>query len=328
MRALAAVVFVATAMVSPAGADTSSAEDTARRAKVAIRVGPRTVTVGEIEDRLSEIPPFQITVLGASRDEVIHAYVEQVLVRDLVLGAGAEERKLDTKLPTKQELDRARSTATLRALRAEGPLKSKANVSLDDIKKYYADNRARFDMPERVNAWRILCATKDEADTVVVEAKRDLSIPKWNDLARQHSVDNANKFRGGNLGFLLPDGTSNEAGVKADPVVVKAAMTVKDGELVPAPVAEGAAWAVVWRRTTVPAARRSLEEVSEQIRGTLYRERTEAAEKKLMDDLRARHVRDMNADLLKIVELPGLDAGLSLPRSLPRPHEASPSPSR
>jgi peptidyl-prolyl cis-trans isomerase C len=300
----------------------AAAEEAARRARVAVRVGARAVTVGELEDRLAEIPPFQIATFGASHDEVVKAYVDQVIVRDLVLGVGAEQRELDEALPTKHQLARARSTATLRALRT-GDLRSPQSIPAEDVKRYYEDNRPRFDSPERVNLWRILCRTHEEAEKVLGEAQKDLTIQRYNALARDHSIDKATSFRGGNLGFVAPDGTSNEAGVKVDPSLVRAASGARDGDLVAQPVAEGAGWAVVWRRTTVPATRRSLEDATAQIRATLYRERTEAKEKALMADLRARHVRDVNADLLKIIELPAIDAGLNLPRSIPRPADAA-----
>lgn len=318
-----AAILAATA-VSHAAADAGAeagrehtADEVARRAKIAVKVGTRAVTVGELEDRLAEIPPFQLATFGVSRDEIIKAYVDQVIVRDLVLGAGAEQRKLDESLPTKHQLQRARSTATLRALRA-GDLKSPASIPLEDVKKYYDENRSRFDSPERVNLWRILCKTHDEAETVLAAAQKELTIPKWTALAKEHSLDKATNFRGGNLGFIAPDGTSNEAGVKVEPSLVKAAASTKDGELVTQPVPEGTGFAVVWRRTTVPATKRTLEEATAQIRATLYRERTEAQEKKLIADLRAQHVRDVNADLLKIVELPPLDAGLGPARSFPK----------
>ncbi|MDF2693297.1 MAG: Foldase protein PrsA precursor [Labilithrix sp.] len=320
---IVALALAATAASHAAPAqEAGSADEAARRAKVAVKVGPRTVTVGQLEDRLAEIPPFQAATFGATRDEIVKTYVDQVIVRDLVLAAGAEQRKLDDALPTKHQLQRARSTATLRALRS-GDLKSPASIPMEDVKKYYDENRSRFDSPERVNLWRILCKTRGEAETVLALAKKDLTIPKYNDLARDHSIDKATNFRGGNLGFLAPDGVSNEAGVKVDPVLVKAAATVKDGDLVPEPVAEGTGFAVVWRRTTVPATRRTLEDATAQIRATLYRERTEAQEKKLIDELRAKHVRDVNADLLKIIEIPPVDAGLSLPRSIPRAPDSS-----
>jgi peptidyl-prolyl cis-trans isomerase C len=328
--AAAWITSVAPSAPSKAASPEASApvsDDAARRAKIAVRVGSRTVTVGELEDRLAEIPPFQAVTFGASRDEIVKAYVDQVIARDLLLGAGAEDRKLDETLPTKHQLQRARSTATLRAIRS-GELASPAQIPTADVQKYYEDNRSRFDSPERVNLWRILCKTHEEAEKVLAAAKKDLTIPKFNDLARDHSIDKATNFRGGNLGFVAPDGSSNEAGVKVDPGLVKAASGAKDGELVGQPVAEGSGFAVVWRRTTVPATRRTLEEATAQIRSTLYRERTEAAEKKLIDELRAKHVRDFDPAPLKIVVLPPFDAGVSLPRSVPQAPGSAPAEKR
>lgn len=289
--------------------------DDPRRSRVAITAGARKATVGDVEDRVAEIPPFQLATLGASPREVVKAYVDQVIARDLLLIAGAEQRKLDQEPAVRQQIVRSRSTATLRALR--GPIMSPAAVSKEDVVAYYEKNRARFESPERVNLWRIHCKTQDEAKSVLATAKGELTIPKWNDLARDHSMDKATSFRGGNLGFVGADGASNEAGLKVDPALVKAAAGVKDGELVPQPVPEGEGFAVVWRRTTVPATKRSLDEAEPQIRTAIFRERTEVAEKKLIDELRAKHVRDVNADLLRIVELPVYDAGISAPRATP-----------
>lgn len=293
--------------------------DAARRAKVALRVGERTVTVGELEDKLAEIPPFQARLLGATREEMIRAYLDQVLVRDLVLGAGAEQRGLDKKLPTVHQLARARSTATLRWLRST--LVAPGVISAEDVKKYYDDNRDHFDAPERVHLWRILVKTRDEAEALLAETKRDPQPSKWNEAARAKSLDKATNLRGGNLGFVAPDGKSNEAGLKVDPAIIQAARAVKDGELVPQVITEGEAYAVVWRRATVAATKRSLEDASGQIRTTLFRERSEAAEKQLIADLRKKHLKDFDPNPLKIVVLPPFDAGITVPRATPAPRD-------
>ncbi len=307
----------------PRGALPASDADIARRSKVVLTVATRSVTVGELEDHLAGIPTYQITTFGASREAVARAYVEQVLARDLVLAAGSEKRGLDKELPTKQLLERALSSATLRKSRSAYP--SAAAIPMEDVRRYYDENRSRFDSPERINLWRILCKTREEAVTVLETARREPTIAKYNDLARDHSIDKATNMRGGNLGFVGPDGASNEAGVKVDPALVKAAQAVKDGEIIPQPVAEGSWFAVVWRRGTVPANKRSVEESSAQIRAALFRERTETNEKKLIDDLRAKNVKEVNAGLLGIIELHPYDAGLGTPRnpagSVPPPRD-------
>jgi peptidyl-prolyl cis-trans isomerase C len=296
-------------------ASTALAGDDGHRAKVAVKAARFQATVGEIEDRIAEMPHFQVETYGKTRDEIAKNYVNQVIVRELVLNAGAEQRHLTDKYPTKQVYQRTLSTATLRAIR--GQLRSPNDISDADAKAYFDANRARYEAPERVNLWRILCKTKEEAAEVIAAAKKDLTIAKYNDLARDHSLDKATNFRGGNLGFVAPDGQSNEAGVKIDVALLKAAANVKDGDLVPDPVAEGSHWAVVWRRTTVAATKRTYEDVSAQIKTTIYRERTEANEKKVIEDLRASKVKDYDPEPLKVIEFPTFDAGLNLPRSVP-----------
>jgi peptidyl-prolyl cis-trans isomerase C len=287
--------------------------DVARRARVALTVGPRKVTVGELEDRLAAIPPYQLGAFGSSREAIARGYLDQVLVRDLLLTTGAEQRGLDKQLPTSQLLTRALSSATLRKMGT--PYPSAAAIPMDDVRRYYDEHHSRFDSPERINLWRILCKSREEALNVLDAARRDSSIAKYTELAREHSIDKATNLRGGNLGFVGPDGVSNEAGVNVDPGLVKAAQAVKDGELVATPVPEGSGFAVVWRRGTVPPNRRTLEESAAQIRAALFRERTESAEKKLIADLRAKNVSEVNVGLLGLIELRALDAGVSLARS-------------
>lgn len=312
-----ALVFVTTAAFG--------GDDEARRAKVAVTAGSRTATVGEIEDKIANIPPYQVETFGVTHDELVHAFVNQIVVRDLVLAEGATQKHLTDKWPTKQQWLRAESTATLRAIRAD--LKSPNAIPADEVKTFYDANHDRFEQPERINIYRILCKTKDEAAQVIGIAKSNLTIARYTDLAKEHSLDKATNFRAGNLGFVGPDGASNEAGVKIDAAVVKAAQSVPDGALVPDPVPEGANWAVVWKRTTVPATKRTLEEATPQIRAQLFREKTEAKEKQLVDDLKKAKVTNYDPEPLKIIEFPLFDAGFDLPRSGPSNAFPTPPPS-
>ena len=120
-----------------------------------------------------------------------------------------------------------------------------------------------------------------------------------------------NGSRDSSSAYML-DGASNEAGLKVEPVIVKAAATVHDGDFVPVPIPEGEYFGIVWRRGTVAASHRTVEQVAAQIRDTLWKQRTEAAEKKLIDELRAKNVKEVNEGLLGIVELRPFDAGVSL----------------
>ncbi len=166
------------------------------------------------------------------------------------------------------------------------------------MQRYYDANRARYEAKDRVYIWRILCATRDEAVTVLAEAKKDGTVQTFNKLAREHSMDKATNLRGGNLGFVGESGISSEPGVKVDPAVVAAARGVKDGELVPAPVQEGTSFAVVWRRGSQPGTHRSVAEARPQIQDAIVRQKREAAQKALLEKLRAEKVKDVDESLL------------------------------
>lgn len=302
------------------------AHEDERTATVVLRVGARAVTVGEVEDRLARLSALQRATFGATPAAIRKKFVEDVVVPEVLLDLGAEQRKLAVQPEVAYELDRTRADATLRAVRSRiGPASA---LPVADARRYYDENKDRYAAPERINLWRILCKTRDEADTVLAAVKRDSTVAQWNALAREHSLDKTTSLRGGNLGFVGPDGASNEAGVKVDPAVVKAASAVKDGELVSAPVGEGGGWSVVWRRGTVGAVRRPFEDVAAQIRDTLFKQRVETEMKKLVDELRAQHVKTFAPEALETIDLTATTATI-VPRRRPGqvPPLGEPSPS-
>ena len=320
-RAAAALVLLLGALGALGVAHAQGSDP--RRSAVALHVGDRAVTVGEIEDRMAKVPPFQLRTFGATEAEIRRNFVDQVVIPEEMWAKGAEARHIETAVPTRFDLDRVRAEAALRALRARvgGP----SSVSMGDVQAYYDKNKARYDAPERHQIWRVLCATKQEASTVLADAKKDATVTHWNKLAREHSLDKATYLRGGNLGFVAPDGTSNEAGLKVEPAVVKAASLVRDGELVAEPVAEGSSFAVVWRRGTVGASHRSVDDVKEQIQASILRERSEDEKKKLLADLRSKNLKELNPELLTGIDIQPPD-GTVVPRR--RPGQVAPGSSR
>jgi peptidyl-prolyl cis-trans isomerase C len=309
MRRAALAAFVAAGMLVARG-DTRADDDPARRSLVLLHVGPaRAITVGELEDRIAALPPYQRATFGADAAAVRRAFLEQVLVPEALESLGAEAQKLDERLPTSYAIERVRSQAAVRAIRARiGP---ESAIPMDDVQKYYDANRSRYDTPERLQIWRILCKTKEEAQGVLDEVKKEPTPKEFGDLAREHSVDKATNLRAGNLGFITPDGSSNEPGLRVDTSIVKAAEGVRDGDLVPAPVPEGEYFSVVWRRGTIPATKRTVDQVAAQIRDALWKGRVKDETDRLVASLRTAKVRDMNASLLDLLGPPAApgDAG-------------------
>jgi peptidyl-prolyl cis-trans isomerase C len=271
--------------------------DDARLAAVVATIGSRPVTVGAMELRLRAIPDFQLAALGKSPDEVRRRVLEQVLVRDALFAEGAQARKLEQMPSVRERIDQVLRTARIELLKAE------TEVTPAEIAGFYAENRARFDAPERIAVLRILCASRDEAARVLAEAKANGGPQRWNELARDRSIDKATSMRGGALGFLASDGSSSEPSVRADPALFAAASRVKDGEFVPEPVPEGGAFAVIWRRGSTPPVHRTLEQEAGAIRQVVVRRKLEDRTKSLVEKLRAESKVEIHPELVDLLDV-------------------------
>jgi peptidyl-prolyl cis-trans isomerase C len=313
MRAMRLAFAVAAGTLLATGAPESRADggdgmpSADRRAVVVAQVGPsRTITVGQLEDRLAAVPPFQRATFGTGPDGIRHGFLEQVLLREELLSLGGEAQGLASQPGTEYAVLRARSNGTLRAIRERiGPASA---IPQSDVQQYYDANRARYDTPERYQIWRILCKTRDEAVEVIEAAKKEPTPRKFGDLAREHSEDKRSYLRAGNLGFVTADGTSSEPGWKVDESVVRAAQSVRDGDIVASPVIEEEFFSVVWRRGTIAATKRSVDDAAAQIRDTIWKSRVKAETDKLVASLRASKVRDLNDSLLESIRFAEGDA--------------------
>jgi peptidyl-prolyl cis-trans isomerase C len=286
------------ASASAASGAASAAGDT-----VVARVGPRTITLADVDRRIAAVPPFQLRYFGKTLDEIRRKFVEEGLVREALLAEGAEAEHMRD-LP--EVADRIRTVlrnALLAQVRAEAA--SQGPATDEEVRAYYEANHDKYHAPPRVALWRILVATREEALDVIEKAKADLSPKNWNELARERSLDKVTGMRGGNLGFVAPDGTTSDPNLKADPVLVQAADKVQDAQLVPGPVQEGSQWAVIWRRQSMKAVDRPLELEAPSIRQILMHERTEKKVKALLEELRKKYVTEKNAELVDLVNVSG-----------------------
>lgn len=271
----------------------ASRADTPDDAVVA-RVGSQAITAGELTRRMLAIPPFQLKMFGKTEEEIKRNFLERVLVRDLLLSQGAEDRKIPAEETVEERVRATLRAAMVQQIRLDVQA---APITDAEVAKYYKDNEDKFRAPERIAVWRILVATKEEALKVIEEVKKDNSVKRWNDLARERSLDKATSMRGGNLGYVGPDGKTTDAAITVDKAVLERIKAIKDGELSSAPVQEGDRWSIVWRRQTMKAVERPLDAEAPGIRQTIARQRVEDRIKEVLEKARAAHVTGLSLEM-------------------------------
>lgn len=296
-------------------------------AEVVAKVANRSFTVSEVERRIASVPAFQLRYFGKSREEILRRFVEETLIKDALLVQGAEEEKLAETPEVAERIRGVLRSALINKITQEAA--AAGPITDEEVKAYYDANKSTYHAPARIVLWRIVVATRAEAQAVIDKVKTDLSPKKWNEIAREQSLDKATNMRGGNLGFVEPNGATSDPNLKVDAALVTAAEKAKDGELVPEPVEDDGRWSVVWRRQSMKAVDRPLEIEAPQIRIVLMRQRTDKRIADMVAELRKKNVTETNADLLELLAVSGMGevSPVKRPGTLPSSrHPAAGSP--
>ena len=268
---------------------------------VIVRVGSATMTADAVSRRLAMLPSYQLSRYGATPEEQKKKFVEEVLVPELLFGEDGIQRKLDADPKLKDKVRESLRDAVDRALRDDS-LKA-TPISADEIKKYYEDNKSRYETPKRIKIWRIQVPDEAAAKAIIEIAKGADGPKRWAEEARERSLDKATSQRSGDLGFVRPDGSTDVPRVHVDPAVFAAVDKVKDGTVLSQPVKEGDTWSVLWRRGTIEATKRSIEDETDSIRQVLERRRSENARQELLRRLKTEQVKESHPDLLQHIEI-------------------------
>jgi peptidyl-prolyl cis-trans isomerase C len=242
------------------------------------RVGPLNIDVAAFERRAELLAPFQWQQLGTSWQERRRGFLESVLIREALLDVRA--------LADPRANQSARDNALSQALTSDLAASVAAAGVLDsEVAAYYSSHARQYQSPRSLLLWRILVRGEQEARSLLATSATP-DAAAWSQLAREHSIDTATSMRAGSLGYVAADGQTHMPQVRVSPQLFKAAEQVSDGQIVPAPVAEGQAFAIVWRRASRPASSQSLAEVTPSIRAALVSAKLSAELLALTDQLR------------------------------------------
>lgn len=176
----------------PAAAPAPAGEDHSK--DVLAKMGDKVITVGDIENELSKIPPQFLTHFTdpVRKQQYIQSVVDRMLFAEEAKAKGLPERE-DVKEKINSYVDRILYSEYLKTL-TEG-----LAVTDDEVAKYYAANKDSFMAPERIKAKHILVKTEEEALNIKAELDKGAD---WDELAKKYSTDKSNAARGGDLGYL------------------------------------------------------------------------------------------------------------------------------
>lgn len=212
----------------------------------------------ELDGQFAQLPPEQ------RRAAALSALTEIRLMSDEAIAKG-----LDKDPALQKRLDFLRMRALHSAV-VEAEVARK--VTDAEIRARYDQEIANQPPVNEVHARHILVASKEEADAIVKQLDGGA---KFEDLANEKTTDPSGKTSGGDLGWFGPG--------QMVPEFETAAMALEPGAYTKAPVQSKFGWHVIKvedKRSKQPPA---FEQVKEQVRGVVLRDKYFALVKSLRD---------------------------------------------
>jgi peptidyl-prolyl cis-trans isomerase C len=164
--------------------------------RVVAKIGNREITRGELEAQLEKLPPQQRAHIkdDASKLDFLRQYIAGELIYDAAKSEGLD----------KDQQVRDRLAQIEKVLLTDRYMQEKVQntVLLTDteINLYYEAHRKELAEPRRVKVAHILFDSEKAARDVLSRLKAG---GDFDGVARQHSLDNATKDKGGVLGFVI-----------------------------------------------------------------------------------------------------------------------------
>lgn len=304
-----------------------------QRGIVVAEIGPRKITLGQLEARLAAEPAVIRAQYGTieKRKEYLASWVQFE-----VLAAEAARQGMDT---DPKVMETARSQMVRRFLKeAVADTVTDEHVTEAELKAYYDANMGLYKKPEQVELRHLMFGDKTLAEKVREELDRgsEGSAAKlnalWQDYVGRVSEDHASASHLGSLGMV-----SLEPGANASPSevarlqaiprpLIEAAMALKPYELGPLVQTE-AGYHVIMITSRSPAVDKKLEDVARAIRSRVLKRKRDEKRAEVLAELRKSASISVQDDAIRLLPAPGPRArsksgsGLKTGTPIPAPPE-------
>jgi peptidyl-prolyl cis-trans isomerase C len=294
MRNVLVVIVVAAALSAcpkPSG-QTGSATKPASAAtgEPIAKIDGEPITVDQVQKRLDEQSPF-VRVRYQDPEKKKEFLDNQI--RFEVLAAEALARGIDKDADV---LEATKKIIVQKLTRQEFDNRVKLQDVTDaELQKYFDAHQADYQKPEMARASDIAIAfgsdkasAKKKADEAQKKAADKSKLEDRNyfkDLVTQYSTDESTKRAGGDIRYLTAAEVEDKYGA-----AVKTWLFANETVNEVSPVVEGKdAWHVLKRTGSRKAIVRTFEQVKNQIKNVVFREKRTAAFNQYVDDLKKKH---------------------------------------
>jgi len=296
--------------------------DEARRKQTLATFEGGQLTVGDLEDAIERQSPLMRARYTDPRN--LKELYDKTL-RFAMLAAEAGRRGYDKNEAVSQAVKQNAVQALMKADFDETT--AGLEVSKDEIKKYYDEHLDEYVQSALQRASMVVVATEAEARALLAEVKA-ADLRAFRQLARDKSIDEATKTRGGDLRYFDASGkVRDEQGATVPAAVARAAFALKNvGDTTPAPIRVSNGFALVKLTGSRPALSRKLAEAEETIRVRLWRERRQQAIEDFVTKLKADHPPEIHAELASAITLDELPGGGGPATAAPEDSEGEDKP--
>jgi peptidyl-prolyl cis-trans isomerase C len=285
------------AVVGPVAANDPA--EIKRRAQTTVTFKDGRITIGDIENELMRLTPLMRA--RNLEDEVIEDFMDDML-REELLAREAARRGIDK---TDSVREAVKQKAVQSMLKAEFDDKqTPQSIPKADVEAYYKQHIDEYVQPALQRAGQIVVATEKEANDLLAQAK-SADLRAFHQLARDKSIDEAGRARGGDLHYFDASGKVHDETAADVPLpLVKAAFALKSiGDIAPKPIKTELGYSVLKLTGARPAVSRKIADVEESIRVRLWRERRQQGIDALVGALREKYKPEIHAELVDAIVL-------------------------
>jgi parvulin-like peptidyl-prolyl isomerase len=256
------------------------------------------ITLGEFQARINQQSPYvrqRYTSVERKKEFLDN------MVRFEVLAKEADRRGLSKD----SEVVRTMKQVMIQKLLKDEFDKLKIeDITDEECKKYYEAHPEEYNQPENARVSLILVKDKETAKKVLADARaKGVDNQGYRNLVNEYSIDAATKERGGDLRYFDPK-------TKEVPKeIVDASFKLQNIGDNSEPVKTPQGWAILKLTGRRKALSRTFEEVKQQIRNKLYRDKRQDSMESFVKNLRDKAKVTIDESKLGKVQIEGLPAG-------------------